>query len=177
MASLTAEEFDSLIAALAHHFGLEKLHNRLRQSQALVSRRRPASVQALAGQLYQLTAGLRRNHPARQAVELLWQESLADKVSEERSKELEAIAGKINACLKEQREIVEEKREELLAALKEYYQVQREAIGDEAAYLEMLLRAVPPVAQILRENRAKWQELSSPKEALPDPRPDETEQG
>ena len=123
MAQLTTKEFDDLVAILAGHFGFGKFHDRLIQTRALVSRKRPASVQALASQLYQLTAGLRREHPARYAVEALWQESFADRVGEERNKELEAIAGKVNACLTEHREVIAEKRAELLAALQEYYQV------------------------------------------------------
>jgi hypothetical protein len=158
MAQLTAKEFDDLIATLAGHFGFGKLHDRLIRTHALVSRKRPASVQALASQLYQLTAGLRREHPARYAVEVLWQESLADRVSEEKNKELEAIAGKINACLTDQREVIAEKQAELLAALQEYYRVQQAAVGSEAAYLEMLMRAVPAVRQILRvcEKTSLW---------------------
>lgn len=112
-----------------------------------------------------MTAGLRREHPARYAVELLWQESLADRVNKERSKGLEAIAGRINACLTEQREVIAEKQEELLAALQEYYQVQRAAIGDEAAYLGMLMRAVSAVARMVREGRAEWQQAAEPQAA------------
>ena len=162
MTQLTQKEFGNLIAVLTNHFGLGKLHDRLIRAHGLVSRKRPASAQALASQLYQLTAGLRREHPARYAVELLWQESLANRVDEEKNKELEAIAGRINACLTEQKEVIVEKQEELLAALQEYYQVQRAAVGDEAAYLEMLMRAVPAVAQRVREKREEWQQAAEP---------------
>ena len=40
-----------------------------------VSRKRPPTVQALATQLYQLSAGLRRDHPARYVVEILGKKS------------------------------------------------------------------------------------------------------
>ena len=165
MAQLTTKEFDNLIATLASHFGFGKFHDRLIQTRALVSRKRPASVQTLANQLYQLTAGLRREHPARYAVEILWQESLGNRVNEEKNKELGAIAGRINACLTEQREVMAEKQAELLAALHEYYQTQRAAVGDQAAYLEMLMRAVPVVGQILRERWAEWQQPAAPQAA------------
>ena len=99
MAQLTVKEFEDVVATLANHLRLDRFHEKLLKANALVSRKRPSSVQALAGQLYQLSAGLRRNHPARYAVELLWQEMLAETVKEEHAKTLETLTDRINICL------------------------------------------------------------------------------
>jgi len=155
MAQLTIKEFDDLIAKLVDHFTLARFHERLLKANALVSRKRPPTAQALAGQLYQLSAGLRRDHPARYTVEILWQDMLSTRVSEEHGKTLETLAERINGCLTERLEVIPEKEAELLAALGAYHQAVAALTDDQVAYLEMLLRTSASVAQFLREHRGE----------------------
>jgi hypothetical protein len=153
MAQLTAKEFEDVIALLANHMRLDRFHEKLLKANALVSRKRPPSAQALAGQLYQLSAGLRRNHPARYAVELLWQEMLGETIKEEHSKMLESLADRVNACLTEKLEVIPDKSTELLSTLGSYHQAVAALTNDEIAYLEILMRGSTDVAQFLREHK------------------------
>lgn len=155
MAQLTTKEFDDLIAALAEHLHLDRLHERLLKANALVSRKRPPTVQALATQLYQLSAGLRRSHPARYAIEVLWQEMLSAQIKEEQAKTVETLADRINACLTERMEVIPEKSAELLAALGAYHQALAALTSNEIASLEMLLRASTDVAHFFREHKTE----------------------
>lgn len=155
MAQLTAKEFEDVIVTLADHLRLDRFHEKLLKANALVSRKRPPSAQVLAGQLYQLSAGLRRNHPARYAVELLWQELLAKSVKEEHGKTLEALADRINGCLTDKLEIIPEKSADLMSALGAYHQAVAALTSDEVAYLEVLMRASTDVAQFLRDHKAE----------------------
>lgn len=153
MAHLTAKEFDDLILVLVNHLRLDRLHERLLKANALISRKRPPTAQALAAQLYQLSAGLRRPHAARYAVEVLWQEMLSVQMSEEHGKTLETLADRVNACLTERMEVIPEKSAQLLAALGAYHQAVAALTNDEIAYLEVLLRASTDVARFLREHQ------------------------
>ena len=155
MAQLTVKEFDDLIARLVDHLTLARFHERLLKANALVSRKRPLTAQALATQLYQLSAGLRREHPARYAVEVLWQDMLSNRVTEEHGKTLEILTERVNACLTERLEVIPEKSTELLAALGAYHQAVAALTDDGVAYLEILLRATPSVAQFLREHKGE----------------------
>ncbi|MEW6297505.1 MAG: hypothetical protein AB1671_07170 [Thermodesulfobacteriota bacterium] len=162
MAQLTAKEFDDLVTTLANHLRLDRLHERLLKANAIVSRKRPQTPQALASQLYQLSAGLRRAHPARYAIEVLWQEMLSEQIKEEYNKTLETLADRVNACLTERMEVIPEKRQELIAALGAYYQAIAACTRDDVAYLEMLLRASTDVARFLREHRAEIAAAGAP---------------
>jgi hypothetical protein len=122
MAQLTNQEFTHLIVLLAEHLRFDRLHEQLLKANALVSRKRPPTVQALAGQLYQLSAGLRRPHPARYTIEILWQEMLSERVNEEQNTTLQTLADRINVCLTERLEIIPEKGPDLIAALGAYHQ-------------------------------------------------------
>jgi hypothetical protein len=155
MAQLTVKEFEDVVVTLANHLRLDRFHEKLLKANALVSRKRPPSAQALAGQLYQLSAGLRRNHPARYAVELLWQEMLAENVKEEHGKTFETLANRINACLTDKLEVVPEKHLELTSALGAYHQAVAALTTDEVAYLEVLMRASNDVASFLREHKSE----------------------
>ena len=155
MAQLTQKEFDDLIARLTDHLSLARFHERLLKANALVSRKRPPNAQALAAQLYQLSAGLRRDHPSRYAVEVLWQDMLASRVTEEHGKTLETLAERVNACLTERLEVIPDKSADLLTALGAYHQAVAALTDEEVAYLEMLLRATASVAQFLRERRSE----------------------
>ena len=74
MAQLTVNEFNDIVSKLVDYLGLNQFHDKLIKANAVVSRKRPANAQVLATQLYQLSAGLRREHPARYAIEVLWQD-------------------------------------------------------------------------------------------------------
>jgi hypothetical protein len=167
MAQLTIKEFDDLIARLVDHLSLARFHERLLKANALVSRKRPPTAQALATQLYQLSAGLRRDHPARYTVEVLWQDMLSTGVTDEHSKTLETLVERINACLTERLEVIPEKGAELLAALGAYHQAVAALTDDEVAYLEMLLRTSASVAQFLREHRSEIIVTENAKENVP----------
>ena len=183
MAQLTAKEFEDVVGLLANHLHMDRFHEKLLKANALVSRKRPPSVQALAGQLYQLSAGLRRNHPARYAVEYLWQEMLAESVKEEHGKTIETLAERINACLTDKLEVIPDKSTDLVSALGAYHQAMAALTNDEVAYLEILLRASTDVANFLRDRKdevlvaattaASTPEASTPNETEPAANPTE----
>ena len=155
MAQLTVKEFDDLIGNLVTHLGLNQFYEKLLRANALVSRKRPASVQALATQLYQLSAGLRREHPSRYALEVLWQDMLSKSVSEEQNKTIEELIEKVNTCLTDRLEIIPEKTDDLVTALGDYHRGLASLTNDEVAYMELLLRATGDVARFLRERRTE----------------------
>ena len=166
MAQLTIQEFTKVITILADHMGMPQFHNKLLKANALVSRKRPSKVETLATQLYQLSAGLRRDHAARYAVELLWQEMVSSHVTDEHAKTVDALAERINENLSDRLEIVQDKTEELLSALGAYYQRLAALASGDVAYLEMLMRATTDVAHFVREHKAK---LATIEVAQPEP--------
>ena len=83
MGHLTQEEFSETIRCLADDLGLQRLRDRLVRLNALVTRRRAASADVLAGQLYMLTGGLRRQVPATFGVQGLWSEMVSQRLGEE----------------------------------------------------------------------------------------------
>ena len=155
MAQLTVKEFDDLVGNLVTHLGLNQFYEKLLRANAVVSRKRPASVQALATQLYQLSAGLRREHPSRYALEVLWQDMLSKSVSEEQNKTIEGLIEKVNTCLTDRLEIIPEKTADLVTALGDYHRGLANLTNDEVAYIELLLRATGDIARFLRERRTE----------------------
>ncbi|MGE0826346.1 MAG: hypothetical protein AB7G75_08235 [Candidatus Binatia bacterium] len=153
MAQLTPTEFDDLIVKLVDYLGLDQFHAKLLKANALVSRKRPANARMLSTQLYQLSAGLRREHPARYAVEVLWQDMLSKSVDEEQNKTVEALIEKVNTSLTPKFEIIPEKTDDLLTALGDYHYTLAQLTNSDVAYMEMLLRATSDVARFLRERR------------------------
>jgi hypothetical protein len=150
MAQLTQAEFQRAMALLADEMGLQRLRDRFVRLNALVTRRKVASAQHLADQLYMLSAGLRRQVPATYAFHAVWTESLNAKLGEEGEKNLEKLADAVNACLSEDEAILPDKSVELDAALAAYRQALSTAVGDEIAHMDMLLKAVAPIAAKLR---------------------------
>jgi hypothetical protein len=155
VAQLTAQEFTDLITTLVEHMGMAQFHTKLLRANALVSRKRPANVQALAHQLYQLSAGLRRDHAARYVVEVLWQEMVSGQIEEEPAKTVETLAEQVNACLSDRLEVVPEKETQLLSALGAYHQAVAGLTTHETAHLEMLMRATTSVSAFLREHKSE----------------------
>lgn len=150
MAHLTSAEFDTLVRLLSAHYGLPALHERLLKANAVVSRKRPAGWRPLASQLYQLSAGLRREHPARYAVELLWQEFVSETLGDAEQATFDRLAERINACLTEKFEVVPDKHAELTAALAAYQRALADRSSPELAYTEVVLRASNDLAEFLR---------------------------
>ena len=168
MAQLNAQEFTDLITTLVEHLGMAQFHTKLLRANALVSRKRPANVQALANQLYQLTAGLRRDHAARYVVEMLWQEMVSSQIEEEFAKTVETLAEQANACLGERLEVVPEKETQLLSALGAYHQAIARLTTHETAHLEMLMRATTSVSAFLREHKSELAAVDPAAPALPE---------
>jgi len=151
MADPTGQELREAIVLLAERVGYGKLHQRLVRLNAFVSRRRPPSPEVLADRLYSLTAGLRRQVPATLAFHTVWSETFTHEIGEEDAKRLESLADRINATLTDdERAVREGKTEDLEAAVSEYEEILTGAIGSRAARVDMLLKAVVPVAERLR---------------------------
>jgi hypothetical protein len=150
MAHLTAAEFGEAVSALATHFGIERLRDRLARLNAFTSRRGLGTASALAERLHLLTGGLRRQAPATYAVSSLWTEMVATRLGEEGEKRLETLADDVNACLTDDEAIAPGKEEALDRALAAYHDALAGATGPDVARLDMLLKAVPSVAERLR---------------------------
>ena len=153
MAHVTSREFDTIIQLLTEQYGLSTLHARLLKANALVSHKRPARWQPLANQLYQLSAGLRREHPARYAIELLWQELISETTEGVQRETFDTLAEGINACLTEKFAVIPNRQTHLIAALGAYHHALAGVASADVAYLEILLRASNDVAQFLREHK------------------------
>lgn len=139
------------VTLVAERMGYGKLYDRLVHLNAFVSRRRPPTPEILADRLYNLSGGLRRQVPATIAFHTVWAESIGRSIGEEHDKTLEAIAERINATLtSDEHGIQPDKTSELATALDEYEQVLVGVIGPHAARLDMVMKAVPVVADVLR---------------------------
>jgi uncharacterized protein with von Willebrand factor type A (vWA) domain len=150
MANLTPDEFAQVVRGLADDLGLQRLRDKLVRLNALVTRRRVASAEALADQLYMLTGGLRRQVAATVVLQSLWAEQMNQALGEEGEKALEGLAEQINGCLGEHDLVEPEKEAELDGLLRQYEQRLTEKVGGGRARLDMLLKAVPAVATRLR---------------------------
>jgi hypothetical protein len=151
MASPNGQELRDAIGLLAERLGYGKLHDRLVRMNAFVSRRKPPSPDVLADRIYSLSGGLRRQVPATLAFHTVWTETYASAIGEDNEKKLEGVADRINATLTEDERGVRDGREaELEAAIGDYEDILAAAIGAPAARIDMLLKAVPPVAERLR---------------------------
>jgi hypothetical protein len=155
MAQLTQAEFQQAMGMLANEMGLQRLRDRFVRYNALVTRRKVASAQALADQIYLLSAGLRRQVAATYAFQAIWGEHLSGKLGEDREKDLEKIAETVNTCLAPDETILPEKAADLDAALAEYERALSAAAGQELARMDMLLKAVPAIAEKLRATPAQ----------------------
>src|SRR5438128_2482993 len=113
MANLTQLEFQQAIALLAKAIGLQRLRDRFVQLNALVTRRKVASPESLADQLYMLSAGLRRQVPATYSFHHVWTELVNAKLGEDGEKTLEKLAEAVNACLGEKDAVIPEKAADL----------------------------------------------------------------
>lgn len=150
MAHLTAPELGAAVDVMSAHYGLERLRDKLGSLGAFKSRKGLTTPAALADRLYKLSGGLRLQVVATYAFSSLWSQMLADKLGEEGEKELETLADGVNACLTPKETIEPGKESDLDRALAAYRDALGGAVGNEAARLDMLLKAVPAVADRLR---------------------------
>ena len=150
MATLTPDEFTEAVTALADHFGIEQLRNRLARLNAFTSQRGLKGPPAIAERLHRLSGGLRLNVPATYAFTSLWGEMVAAKMGDGGEHKLEEAANQVNACLADDNSIVVGKENELDQALGVYREAVSAAVGPRVATLDMLLKAVPAVADRLR---------------------------
>lgn len=150
MAHLTQNEFQRAIEILADELGVQRLRDKFFRLNGLVTRRKVASPESLANQLYQLSSGLRRQVPSALAFQAIWAESIHDKVGEEGEETLEKLGDKVNECLGDDDEIKPDKEADLDAALKEYETTLATTVGPEKARIDMLMKAVSAVAERLR---------------------------
>ncbi len=139
------------VSIVAERMGYGRLYERLVQLNAFVSRKRPPTPAILADRLYNLSGGLRRQVPATIAFHTVWAECIGRSIGEEHDKTLEGIAERINATLTSDEQAIQpEKHTELDAALGEYERVLVGAVGPAAARLDMIMKAVPAVAETVR---------------------------
>lgn len=150
MAQISRPEFERAVTALVEHFGLDRTRDKLARFGAFRARRGLGSRDALAERLFRLTGGLRMSSPATYAFSALWAELLSAHLGEDGSEKVDALADEVNACLGEGDRLLEGKEAELDAALATYRAALAEKTGDEIAELDMLLKAVPDVAERLR---------------------------
>ena len=150
MAQLTPAEFAEAVGVLAEHHGVERLRDKLARMNAFTSRRGLNSAAAIAERLHLLSGGLRRQVMATYAFSALWNEMVGARLGEDGEKRLESLAEQVNACLDPRDEILPGKEEDLYTALAAYREALAAATGPRIAEMDMLLKAVPAVAERLR---------------------------
>jgi len=151
MAHLSQKEFLDAVNILVADSNLRSLSDRFFRVNALVTRRAVRTAEALSQQIYTLTAGLRKQVPASLAFQGIWGEMINKRLGKEGEEEIEELAKAVNECLDDDETIVADKREAIELALGKYAQALAAKVGSDVAYLDMLLKAVPDVAAILRE--------------------------
>jgi hypothetical protein len=151
MASLTSAEFTDAVEALAEHFGVERLRDKLATIGAFQSRKGLTSAGAIADRLHRLSGGLRLPVTATYAFSHVWGQMLSDKLGgQENQKTLEELADRVNACLDEKEQVVPGKEADLDHALAAYREAVGKATGSKVAHYDMLLKSVPAVADRVR---------------------------
>jgi hypothetical protein len=153
MAQLTRAEFNEAVDVLCEHFGLPRLRDKLATLGAFNSRRGLNSPVELADRLFHLSGGLRRQVGATYGFSVMWGELLTVKLGEDGEKELEALADKVNACLDGDEKLAAGKETDLDTALAEYHRALAARAGERAALIDMVLKAVPDVAERVRTLR------------------------
>ena len=88
--------------------------------------------------------------PATYAFTAVWTEMVHDKLGEEAEKAVEEVADQVNACLAPDESIVPGKEADLDQALGVYREKTAAVAGPAIARLDMLLKAVPAVAERVR---------------------------
>jgi hypothetical protein len=150
MAGLSQQEFHRALDRLSGKVGFDRLKDRLGRLGAFTSKRGLGSVDALAERLYMLTGGLRREGVASMGFHSLWNEVFTARVAEEDEKAIGEVADRINACLEPDQSIHPEKLAALDTELASYHRLLARAVGDDIARLDMLMKAVPAIAERIR---------------------------
>lgn len=150
MAVLSQSEFDRSMVLLAQELGLQRLSDKFFKYRGLVTRRGFKSAEQLGTHVYTLSGGLRRQVAVNVAYHAIWAEMINNKLGEERAEALEKLADGVNACLDESEQIIADKSDAIDQALLEYQKALADAVGAEMARLDMLMKAVPQVAERLR---------------------------
>jgi len=150
MANLNQSEFQRAIQLLADAHGLDRLRDKFFRLRGLVTRRGFKSADNLAQQLYTLSSGLRREVPANLAFQAIWSEYLGSKLGEGAEERFEKLADAVNTCLDPSEQIADGKKGDLEQALGNYEAALAEGIGIEMARLDMIMKAVPAIAEMLR---------------------------
>lgn len=151
MAYLTNKEFERAIEMLADEYGLQRLRDKFFKMRGLVTRRGFKTPDALARQLFTLSSGLRREVPSSFAFQAIWSEHIGENVGGEDAEEkFEKLADDVNTCLDDSDGIAEGKDAEMAKALTAYEAELAASVGGEKARIDMLMKAVPAVAELLR---------------------------
>ena len=150
MANLTLEEFHEAVGLLAGELGVSRLRDKLGAMSAFTSHRGLNSAEAIAERLYRLSGGLRMRVPATYAFTAVWTEMVHGKLGEEGEKAVEEVADQVNACLAPDESVVPGKEADLDQALGAYREKTAAVAGPAIARLDMLLKAVPAVAERVR---------------------------
>jgi len=150
MAALSPAELERAINLLSAEMGFDRLKERLVRVGAFSSKRNLGTVKALADRLYMLTGGLRRESAASYGFHSVWGEVFVSRTKEEDEKALSDAAERINACLDATQRAQPEKAATLDDELITYHGILSKAVGDDVARLDMLIKAVPAVAERIR---------------------------
>lgn len=150
MAALSPTEFEQAMSLISAEVGFDRLKERLVRVGAFSSKRNLGTVKALADRLYMLTGGLRRESAASYGFHSVWTEAFASRMKEEDEKTLSDVAERINACLDTAQRLQPEKAATLDDELATYLAILSKAVGHDIARLDMLIKAVPIVAERIR---------------------------
>jgi hypothetical protein len=150
MAALSPEDFECAIGLLSTELGFDRLKERLARAGAFTSKRNLGTVKALADRMYMLTGGLRRESAASYGFHSVWADVFGSRLEEEDEKTLSDAAERINACLDASQRPQPDKAALLDDELSTYHRILSRMLGGEAARIDMLIKAVPAVAERIR---------------------------
>ena len=162
MAALSPAEFARALDLLSAELGFDRLKDRLARLGAFTSKRGLGNVKTLADRLYVLTGGLRRENGASYGFHSLWGQVFGTRVSEEDEKALGDLADRINECLNAPHGAHEENASSLDDDLSRYHGILARTLGNEVAHLDMVMKALPAVAERLR----RWPGSTPPAAAM-----------
>jgi hypothetical protein len=154
MAAFSAAELTRALELLSNEIGFERLKDRLVRARAFTSKRGLGSVQSLADRLYMLSGGLRREGTASHGFQSVWGEVFLSRIGEEEERALGEVADRINACLTAEHTVDPAKAATLDRELEAYRGILVPRLGNEAARLDMLMKAVAAVAERIRSRPA-----------------------
>ncbi len=149
MAQLSISELEQCLEALAGDGSIGKLRDRFVRHGAFHARKGIGTAGQLAQRLWTLSSGLKRTGPALNCFQGLWMEWVGQHLDEELGQRIDAVAGAINEAL-DDGQIRADMRQALEDRLGEYESLLATRLGPAAARLDTLQKALPVVAEILR---------------------------